>query len=496
MKCICSVACLFLHLFLFNPITAKAQSFTGYDAASYTGVYGTLYNPANILDHRVRADINLIGFSLGAANNIISLERGNKDNPAQFPFPINKIGRAAFQSDILGPSFMLRLSDKHALAITTRFRVQANADKLSAPALNLSLQDADKLSSLNNLPIVIKGGSIQAHAWNELAFTYSRQVAISDFGVWKAAVSLKLTGGQGAVYFNAGNLQFQYNDSLAADQNLRVKYGGAVNTTGNVNLAYAGFMDDWADKYQYRFFRQPGVAADIGITYEYRDAMQVYGTAYNESTLNYKWKAGASVTDIGNIRYAASPNSTSVHFRGQTFLFNDLVVPEDSTDIQQIARFYKTKFNGSSGAPSFTMALPTTLHLLFDYSFNAWLSAGAHLSIPVILSPHPYYTGTHTLSVLTITPRAELPWIGAYMPVSYHFAAGFQMGAALRLGPLVIGSASAITTGLLGKGKGGDAYFILRIPFFGYRDYESEDIPQPHTKLGKLGQKIFGCPRL
>ena len=495
MKCLPLFICLLLYFSSFTITTTKAQSFTGYDVTSYAGVYGTLYNPANILDHRVRADVNLAGFSFSEANNIVKLKLKlkNTDDGAAIDMPTNRTGRMGFQTDVLGPSFMIRLSDKHAFAVTTRFRTQVNADKLSAPLINLSL--LKDVSSLNHLPITAPGGAVQAQAWNELAFTYSRQVAISNFGVWKAAVSLKLTGGQGAAYFKADKVRFIYNDSLRTNQALQEAYGGATNATGTVNLAYADFMDDWGDQYNYRFFRQPGIAADIGVTYEYRDAMQVYETAYNENTLNYKWKAGASITDIGSIKYNASPNSATARFTGQTYIFNDLVVPADSSNLPQIIRYYKTTFNGTGGAPYFTMALPTTLHVMFDYSFNKWFSTAAHFSMPLLGSTFPYYTGTHTLSMLTVTPRAELPWIGAYLPISYHFAAGLQVGSALRLGPLVAGSATAISSLLLGKGKGVDAYFILRIPFFGYREYKRQEATPTHIKLSKLAQKIFGCPR-
>jgi hypothetical protein len=494
MKCLRPILWLLLSYYLFTIQAAKGQSFIGYDVSSYTGVYGTLYNPANILDHRVRADINLAGSSFLEANNVVKLRFKYTDDGTTIISPTHKTGKATFQSDVLGPSFMIRLSDKNAFAVSTRFRAQSNFDNLNASVVNLSL--LKDVSKLNKTPITAPGGAIMAHAWNELAFTYSRQVAISDFGVWKAAVSLKFVGGQGATYFKSNNLRFIYNDSLRADLTLRQKYGGAVNTSGNINLAYADFMDNWGDKYSYKFFRQPGLAADIGLTYEYRNEMQVYGTAYDENTLNYKWKAGASVTDIGNIKYKASPNSTSVRFTGQTYVFEDLYAPADSTSLQQIIRYYKKLFNGITNAPEFTMALPTTLHLMFDYSFNKWFSTAAHFSMPILGSTFPYYTGTHNLSLLTVTPRAELPWVGAYMPISYNFAAGLQVGTAVRLGPIVIGSATALSSLMLGKGKGVDGYFILRIPLFGYREYQTEDAPPTQGKWSKMMQKILGCPRV
>src|SRR3982751_1995999 len=111
MKCRHRIPCLFLFCYFFNIYNTKAQSFTGYDVSSYAGVYGTLYNPANILDHRVRADINLAGFSTMEANNVVKLQFKNTDNVATIDDPTHKTGRGNFQTDVLGPSFMVRLSD-------------------------------------------------------------------------------------------------------------------------------------------------------------------------------------------------------------------------------------------------------------------------------------------------------------------------------------------------------------------------------------------------
>lgn len=483
--------CLLLFLPLFFTFV-KAQSYTGYDVASYTGVYRTLFNPANILDHRFRADINLLGFSSAFQNNVLSIDAKDKTNYTRVPFPITKTGRGAALSDVLGPGFMLRLDDKNAIAVTSRFRFAANADRLDKNLLNIALQD--DASSFNKDFINLKGGSLQAHAWNELAFTYSRQIGVSDLGVWKGAISLKVLGGQGGAYLTANHLSFTFNDSLRADFAQQIKYSGAVNSTGNINVNYSDFIDDWTNNYQYKFFRQLGLGADIGVTYEYRDVMNVYETAYNEETDNYKWKAGASISDIGSIRYRSSPNSYNTHLTGQQYIFEDLKAPPDSTSLVSIANWIKKKVPGTPSDTYFTMMLPTTLHLTFDYAFNPFLSAAAHLSMPIITTQPAYYIGTHTLTQLNITPRAELSWVGFYLPLTYQFAGGFQTGMALRVGPLTIGSASLINVGILRKSKSADGYFILRIPFFKNGKSENNNEPE-HTHWSRFKQRILQCPR-
>ena len=109
----------------------------------------------NILDHRVRADINLAGVSFAEENNVVKLKFKNPDDAASIIDPTRKTGRGSFQTDALGPSFMIRLSDKHAFAVSTRFRTQSNVDDLDPSLVNLSL--LKDVSSLNKLPITVPG---------------------------------------------------------------------------------------------------------------------------------------------------------------------------------------------------------------------------------------------------------------------------------------------------------------------------------------------------
>ncbi len=262
---------------LFVAGTARAQSFTGYNAATYAGVYGAFINPANILNHRVKADINLAGFAFSEANNIVKLRLKAGDNAPTIAAPTGKTGSMQLQGDVLGPSFLVRLSDKHALAVATRARMQFNADKLSAPLLNLGL--LKDVSSLNKTRITAPGGALHAHAWTELAFTYSRQVAISSAGVWKAAASIKLMSGQGAAFFKANESRLFIMILCVAILHCRNRTAAlpmlpAVSTwrmpvlwTGGAMITHSGF------------FAGPTLAADLGISYEYRDEMQVYGTS-------------------------------------------------------------------------------------------------------------------------------------------------------------------------------------------------------------------------
>ena len=480
-----------LSLFSSMAFMSIAQSFQGYHSSTYTGVYGILTNPTDILNHRFRGDINLTGLSIQANNNLVSIKINNKEDNFIRPNPVAKPAKFNFNTDIFGPSIMMRLSDKHAFAISTRVRVMATVKGIGKDLLNLTIQDS-VAQSLVNADISVNDFSINAHAWTELALTYSRQVGISDYGVWKAGISLKYLNGQSAFSLASSGLAFKYTDSLAG---LPVARAAITDLRGRINMRYTQNVDSLDGNINNNFlFKNPGLGLDIGLNYEYRDEMQVYETAYSDEIRNYVWKAGVSITDIGFIRYSKQQTGGfAVSFKGNTFLTDTLKPPSDSTHIGQMNNYYRNLFGTRTDVSAITMQLPTALHLTYDRFFNKWLGIQAQLNVPLVFSAANYYQGTYNPFSLIITPRAEISWCGIYLPIAYNSFSGLQVGAAIRLGPLVIGSGSIINTKFLNNSKAGDAYFILRIPFFGYREFK-EKIRKERSHLSKDEKKALDCP--
>ena len=481
---------IFLCLFLFS----KSQSFTGYHAATYNGIYAILNSPSDILNHRFRGDINIAGISTGINNNTIKFTYKNRKDDyggMSWANPITKSGKGYANTDVFGPSFLIRLSDKNAFAVTTRARVVANIHGVSKYLLNSILQDTLD-NSLVGTNLSISDMAVNVHAWQEFAFTYSREVAVDDYGVWKAGVSLKYLGGLAAVNFNTNNLAFVH-DSVIDNTTGRNK-DAIYNTFGSVGIRYTKNLDSIVNNAEYLSFKNPGAGIDIGVSYERRDEMQVYETSYSEKTASYIWRIGASITDIGFIRYnAAQTNGLSATATGNTYLMDQLTLPADSSDIYQINNYYKNVFNATTGPAAFTMQLPTTLHLTYDRFFNKILAVNAQLNMPLVFSRINKYTGNYNPFAITVTPRAEITWAGIYMPFSYNSVSGLQVGTALRLGPLVVGSGSLINTRMF-KTKTTDLYVILRIPFFGYREFKNKIFSDAPGKLTKKQRRALNCP--
>lgn len=487
--------CALFFFIQFAKMESLAQTYIGYHSSPYAGVYAVVTSPADILNHRVRGDVNLVGISTGIGNNIIkfSYKKRNDDNGGvTFPEPIQKEGKMNFNTDVFGPSLLIRLSDKHAFAITTRARVLTNVHGVGTPLLNSVLPDTLRSYLVGNR-LSLSNMSLNAHAWKEIALTYSRQIANTDFGVWKAGLSLKYLGGIAAVSFNSNNLSYIH-DSIVDPVDNKMK-DALINGTGTIAVGYTKNIDSLTSN-DFLSFKHPGLGLDIGVSYEFRDEMQVYETQYSDRTANYIWKVGASITDIGFIRYnRQQTKGVSVNFKGNTYTLDQLSLPSDSTESYQIANYYKNLFNANTESPEMTMQLPTTLHLTYDRYFNKWLGVQGQVDIPLLFSRISYYTGNYNPVAVHVTPRAEIPLGGLYMPISYNSISGFQAGAALRIGPLVLGSSSIINSRVLGKTKTGDFYFILRVPIFGYREYKSKTTGQEQPKLTRKQRRLLDCPR-
>lgn len=479
-----SIYIIFFLSINFSSLIVAAQSYTGYHSSTYAGVYGILTNPADILNHRFRGDINLAGISVQAQNNTVAFKYAKNADSTIFANPITKHGKAYVNTDVFGPSFLIKLSDKHAFAVTSRVRAITNVSNVSSDLLNTILQD----SVYNN--VSIKNIAMVAHAWTEIALTYSRQVAISDYGVWKAGVSLKYLNGLGTATVFANDLKFVH-DSIFNPASPGGRQDAILNAQGKIGIHYTKNIDSLSDDFTNNLFKNPGAGIDIGVSYEYRDEMQVYETSYSELTRNYIWKAGASITDIGFIRYQKNMvKQFGANFSGRNYTTDELDPPSDSSSVQQMANYYQTLFGTkNSVAEAVDVQLPATLHLSYDRFFNRWLGAQAQINVPLVFVSLKKYSGNLNPVSVSVTPRAEISWCGLYLPVSYNSISGFQAGMSIRLGPLVIGSASLINTGVLRKTKGADAYFILRIPFFGYRDYKEKTAREKKTKT----PKYLGC---
>ncbi|WP_111309107.1 DUF5723 family protein [Confluentibacter sediminis] len=438
----------------------RSQSFVGFLTENYAGVNSVIVNPANIVDSRFRADINLVGISVFGGNDYYNLnvikaindDDYNYDARSRFTRDINNNGE--FNTDVMGPSFMFNINNNNSIAVFTRARSFVNINGVNGIGLYAIDNANDFIINDDNL-----NGFGQT--WAEIGLSYARVLIDESDNFFKAGISLKYLQGGGSAYVAGRNITIDYDADGAIDSGGGTT--GSFTSTGNV--IYGRFDDFESDDYEYKLPKSThGLGVDIGIIYEWRPNHGDYKPrkvwpnrlTYKEQN-KYKLKLGFSITDIGHINYK---NGIEDAFDiTNTNVSEEAIDNED--DLDDVLNNLYTLTNTSIG---YKAILPTALHLNADWSFTNtfYLNFNTDLSLIAKSKLH----ASKITNMVSLTPRFESKTFSFYTPISLVQYAGFQMGAGLRVGPLYLGSSSVFTNLLSNKSRGGNFYIGFKIPFF------------------------------
>jgi hypothetical protein len=446
-------------------IKAKAQDFSGYRTGNYTGVNGVFFNPASIAGNGYRYDVNVFGISAAVANKRASFGLSDLGKSINGDSVLNRIFAgndtrtdAAVSVAALGPSFMLALDKKSAIAFTTRARAMMNASDIDSRLARQLISDVNK----NNItfPYTIASNqnmNVNANGWTEFGLSYARTVVSNGKHILKGGITLKYLAGAANAYVNVNNLNTTINTVTFLSQPY------ATNTSGTVGIGFGGINVSNFKAKDLLAFRSAGFGGDIGFQYELRsnDEPVVNDAA---SVNNYKLKLGVSLLDVGSISYKRDQSRSGTYAIGipasQRFFLSAL--SNTSLDkLKDTLRRYPQYFteNTTANTASYSVNLPATLQLVADYHIqNAFF---VNAAVQLALAGSGNVTNSNYYNAVSITPRYEKKSFGIYIPVSYNALAKFTSGLALRYGPVFIGSGSLFSA-LINSSKQVDAQVGVR----------------------------------
>lgn len=515
------------HLFLgctalAFSLSSIAQDFLGFANSNYAGVTGAYINPANIADNRMKADISLVGLNLMAGNNLAGVKRSKlnynysmgsnyfefidqswndtkKGSPTYWRnnFQFNESSKphsVYVNTRVALPSFMININHKNAVAFTWNLRTFVNVDGVGPELARLAYEEF-KYPTLWVKNFKNPYFSAQAMAWADYGLTYARVLKEDGKHFVKAGATVKLLQGLGSAYTFIKDLKYEFiTDTTIALFQSEVNYGHSENFD---------IRDQNDIKYKFESF--PGVGFDFGGVYEYRPDYEKYKYDMDgekglwRNDLNkYKLKVGLSVVDIGSIKF--KKGSFANDFRADIGYWN--LKPVDINSIGGFDTLMKNMFVQTSAEKTYRMALPTTINTTVDY--HIWKPfyvnfTGAY-AIPFKKRP----TKVHDFSALSITPRFDHKWFGFAVPVNYNFLYAntptpVNVGAMVRLGPLVLGSNSLMNLFVQNRTiYGADFYTLLKVPIpYGKpRDKDKDGISdrKDKCKLVPGVWEFMGCP--
>jgi outer membrane protein OmpA-like peptidoglycan-associated protein len=495
--------------------TAISQEQLGWMNDNYAGVNGIDLQPACIVDSRFKFDMSLLHFNMSFANNYLGIRRSlikdamsdNIDDQGDFKATyINERVNSNykniylnFQSSLPILNFMVTINRKNAFAITTKSRFMVNLDNLGPELASLSYHElgyypndpTHPLTPLWKKNLNNENLNFNIMAWNEIGVTYGREIITIKDHYLKGALRAKYLMGMVAAYVQSGNLAYNFtNDDTLSISNSDVSYGMASNLS-----------DAYYDDFSFEIPGNPTFGFDFGFVYEWRkNATEKYQYEMDGRTDNwrrdqnkYKLKAGFSVLDLGRVNFGKNVETGNFYANIKDWDISNF----DANGIDAINDTINFRFTRTADEGEFKMQLPTTISYQIDY--NIWKPFYINHTGYIGIKRDSKDSRMRNITTYSIAPRIEHKWVGLSIPYSYQ--PGFQrhqLGAMLRLGPLVVGTNDLLA--IAGKDViyGGDFYVALKLPIM-YKKPKDKDGDKVSNKKDKCDKEPGpwenrGCP--
>jgi len=470
---------------------AQAQSFAGFHTSNYAGIYGVLTNPASAAGTRYKWDVNIIGVDAKAGNTYASVKKSSLINqPNKFIRDRDYFLDTSASSrqygwgmaEVMMPSVLYSIDETQSIAFTWRIRAAANAGNVETPIANffgIDFPNPRFVGRNYNLDYA----NVAVHTWNEFGLSYARVIKDDGENRWKAGATLKYLSGIASGYAVANDATFLMNTRR-----------DATISRGTLKVGYNETVDNWEnpDYKNFKLFENPGVGLDLGVIYEWRpdggDGFGDYDSeAWNPDASTYKLRIGASVTDIGGIFYKKAPANADLDLT-TGHISPDSLKYRDNEGWQRYYRRVRDYFSPIPTYDGYFMNLPTALHLSGDYNIDGrfFISANAVVGF---FSGKKDDSKNYAITQLQVTPHFDTRNFGAYLPMVVNRFGQVDAGVGLRLGPLVIGSASIISNLLRSQLNHADGFLALRVPMISLKKRDGSG-----GRYGKQLQQVQCAP--
>lgn len=485
---------------------AAAQGWLGLAQSNYAGTNAVYQNPSAIADSRYKVYLNLAGGDINFYNTYLQVNAANRPWEAGFQVRRSNLteqgGAGPHFASISGegrlPALLVTLGNRSTVAFTNRVRAFVQVSNLSDNLAKFSLNglgQAQELGLANHL-LEDNSANLSINGYHEFALTYARTFTANTEHFLKGGLTVKYLVGMGAAYaLNEGSQYQVYNGDSIQLQTRALSYGSTdYQLYGRNGFNYSSLYG--SNKLG------GGFGADLGITYEWRPDYERYqyhmdNADWTDNARNkYRLRLGLALTDLGAIRYDNQQyvlqgnlaNNGTVQI-GQL----DTLRVHHYQDVQAIAR----RLTGlASTSHEFTTYLPATLRLSADYRLARGLYGGVLLTQNLLGKST---IGSRSISSLALVPRYEMKYAEIAIPlVLANNYRQVQVGAMLRVGPLIVGSDNL--GGILGlkNTTGADVYAAVSLGLR-RRRHKDKDGDQVSDKLDQCPKvkgvwEFRGCP--
>ena len=470
------VILLILEFGLFIP-KVSSQSYHAINGSPYAGVSGIYVNPASSVNSVYKWNVNILSLQAEASNSSFIANKFSLTNSDSSSSNItNGYKPRYFHSnlDISLLNISYKPNNKNAFSFGIRGRMFAHIKQ--APYFYTdTIKSVTSFLNTNSTAQYLEAFAISS-GWMEFNFNYARTLIQDKYSRLTGGITLAYTKGLSGAYSNVDHITYQED----ATNNYYEIAGGRVTT--ELSSTYDSLASNRsASSNIHRFLSHALSSFDLNIGFEYLFKNSFDGKDINEE--NYDWKIGVSIMDIGKNRYAPSvsafaaskPNVNADLSNLQTEINN----VKELNDLKKLTRDYFSSIDSITSA--FKITNPTRMIINVDRNLGNHFYVNGELNIN-FYSTEPW-NGLHTreINLVTVTPRWETRNLGFYLPVQYNSQGQLWVGAAAKLGPLLLGVNSLDFINWFKKHTqdfNGGFYLMLNIHPFKQKEFDGIECPR------------------
>lgn len=463
--------CVFIFIFLF--LTGNAQEKLGVSNSNYSSTNSIYLNPSTSVDSRTFMQFNLVGVNIYLMNNQVYLPKFSVWSSVKGDIPTPKISSLPFKkflylkTEVNGPAFVLSHKD---IGIGFFIRGRAEVDIRNIPyELTKIITQQSIDTTQKKYDISIRNAKISEMAWAEYGVNFGKMLIKSGKTMITAGVNAKYLTGINIVYFNLERLKATADSVVVDIEDLKGKV--RYNTP------------EWKSG--------KGFGTDIGITYkktlDWIDSYQANAKKSNCTFVDYRYKLGISLLDLGFIRF--KKNTYKGNVSGSTTINNYQTTNLDS--------LFKTDFKTSEQINKPIWAtLPTALSVQVDWNLSYYLGwekdRHIYLNTTAIQSVIPSrMVGVQRANLISIAPRFEIKNLEVAVPLTFHRYLYPQVGLGFRFRTFVLGFDNVCPLLFKKDTYGVNIYFNLGISMF-----KNPACKVGHKEINVVQKFIDGVPFL
>jgi hypothetical protein len=420
-----------------------AQHYLGVAQSNWSGLLGVEQNPANVVDNRLKFDLELMGLNFGLDNNLAGVNlnkaftvlNGTGKVKDLFNFSDNKqINLLLPYAEIKLLNVMANINHKNSIAFSFKLRGMNQISNFDG-SLFRTIMDST-FSPANNYNVTSQNFNWTANTWSEFNLTYGRVLYERNEHMLKAGLTLKYLGGIKYVSMKGKNMNISFSgakDSLHVSNTDMQVSSNSFDSTMNLGSNFSDVLNNISGQNGGN-----GIGADLGLVYEYRPDIDEYTDpktkALDPGRNKYKFKISLSIKDLGAINYK---NSYTVNISGNGIITADDVL-KNFLNYGSVKRYTESRgFFVDTFAGTTKVYLPSMFIGSIDYKI--WKPFYINLTYLANLANRNNF-GNSFYNQICINPRIDTKIFSFSVPVSYSsLTGGTKIGMGLRMGGFYIG---------------------------------------------------------